>query len=247
MDFRKYPIILAVFLLAMLVIQPALSAENVTKIVTNNTADLEKDIATKFYNYGEQSLVVGDFSNAITYFDKALAENTSMLKKTDALLYLYRDKAYAQIQLEKPDDAMATLDKGLSLYPDDAMLWNNKGYIFYTLGKSQDALTAYNNAVRFDVNYTNAYINRGDILSKMGRFTEAIASYNQADKTDPGNQAAAEKLLVAKNGEAASTRTMTIILVIVLVAAIGAVVWYVKYRKPAEPAPEEKETKSKKK
>jgi tetratricopeptide (TPR) repeat protein len=248
MDFKKFPIILAILLLAVLIVQPALSAENVTKIVTNNTAELENDVATKYFNYGERSLVLGDFKNAITYFDQALAENTTMLKKTDALLYIYRDKAYAQIQLEKPDDAMATLDKGLSLYPDDAMLWNNKGYLLSTLGKSQDALTAYDKAVYFDVNYTNAYINRGDVLSKMGRYSEAVASYTQAEKTDPGNQAAAEGLTVAKNGEAQSTRTMTIILAIVLVAAIGAVIWYVKFRKPAEPAPEEKKkTKSKKK
>ncbi len=259
MLFRKFLTILAILLLAVLVAEPALSegditsvvsnhtAENVTKIVTNNTAELESDVATKLFNYGERSLVLGDFKNAIMYFDQALAENTTMLKKTDALLYIYRDKAYAQIQLEKPDDAMATLDKGLTLYPDDAMLWNNKGYVFSTLGKSQDALIAYDKAVYFDVNYTNAYVNRGDVLSKMGRYSEAAASYSQADKTDPGNQAAAEGLTGAKSGEAESTRTTTIVLVIVLVAVIAIVVWYVRFRKPAGPEPEKKRTKSKKK
>jgi hypothetical protein len=76
MNFRKYLIILAVFLSALLIVQPAISAENVTTVVTNLTADLENDAATKFFNYGEQTLNQGDFGNAITFFDQALAVKT---------------------------------------------------------------------------------------------------------------------------------------------------------------------------
>jgi tetratricopeptide (TPR) repeat protein len=255
MDFRKFPTILAVFLLAVLIVQPVLSAANMTEVisgknvasVTNYTEDLEKDTANKFYNYGVQSLNLGDYTNAIKYFDQALAENTTMMKKTDALLYTYQNKAYSQIQLEKYNDAIITLDAGLAIYPGDPMLWNNKGYALYLLGKQQEALTAYDTAISFDRNYTKAYINRGNVLSQMGRYSEAVAAYTKADETDPGNSAAAEGLTAARKGEAGSTQTMTILLVIVLVAAIGVIVWYVKFRKPAEPAPEEKKKKSKKK
>ena len=50
------------------------------------------------------------------FFDKALAENKTMLEKTDALLYLYQGKTYAQIQLGKFSDAVATADAGLAIY-----------------------------------------------------------------------------------------------------------------------------------
>jgi tetratricopeptide (TPR) repeat protein len=247
MDFRRFATILAVLLLTVLIIQPVLSADNVTKTVTNQTSDLERDIATGYYNNGERSIVNGDYDTAIKLFDQALASNTTMLKKTDALLYLYRDKAYSQIQLKKYNDAVTTLDEGLALYPTDAMLWNNKGYALSLLGKTQDALASYDKSVSFDRNYTNAYLNRGNLLSELGRYTEAAAAYTRANETDPFNIAASDGLAAAKKGEAGSTRTMTILLVIVLVAAIGIVVWYVKFRKPSEPAPEEKKTKSKKK
>jgi tetratricopeptide (TPR) repeat protein len=247
MNFRRYLTILVIFLAAVLVIQPVFAEGNVTKLVTNQTADLEKDVATKFYNAGEQSLVLGDFKNAITFFDQALAENTSLLKKTDALLYLYRDKAYAQIKMEQFNNASETLDNGISLYPNDAMLWNNKGYLLNTLGKPQDALRAYDTAISFDGNYTNAYINRGDVLRQLGRYPEAVAAYTKASQTDPGNSYIAENLAAAKAGEAESGRTMTIVLVIVLIIAIGIVIWYVKFRKPSEPAPEEKTGEKKKK
>ncbi len=255
MDFKKFLIILAVFLSALLIVQPALSAANMTDVltgknvasVTNDTADLENDAATKFYNYGEQSLNQGDFGNAVTFFNQALAENRTMLIKTDALLYLYRDKGYAQIQLDMYTDAIATLDEGLASYPTDAMLWNNKGYALERLGKTQDALKSYDTSVSFDRNYTTAHINRGNVLSQMGRYTDAVAAYNQANATDPFNSAAAKGLEAAKKGETESARTTTILLVIILIAVIGIIVWYVKFRKPAEPAPEAKKKKSKKK
>jgi len=242
MECRKFLTILAVFLAAVLIVQPVLS-ENVTATSDN----LENDVSTSYFNNAEQLVVKGDYENAIKLFDQALASNTTMLKKTDALLYLYRDKAYAQIQLEKYSDAAGTLDAGLAFYPNDAMLWNNKGYALERLGKTQDALASYDKSVSFDRNYTTAYINRGNVLSQMGRYSEAVAAYTQANATDPFNTAAADGLEAARKGESASNQTTTILIVSFLVALIGVVVWYVKFRKPAEPAPDEKKKKSKKK
>jgi tetratricopeptide (TPR) repeat protein len=255
MNFRRYLIVMAVVLLAVLAVQPALSADNLTGFltsknvssVTNYTADLEKDAGTLNYNYGVQSVTLGDYTAAIGFFDKALAENTSMLEKTDALLYLYQGKAYAQIKLEKYSDSVATADAGLAKYPKDAMLWNNRGWALQNLGKSQEALAAYDKAVSIDGNYTNALINKGNILSQMGKYSEAVAAYTQANETDPFNIAASDGLELAKKGESASSQTMTIIMAVVLIAAIGIVVWFVKFRKPAEPEPEEKKKRSKKK
>lgn len=259
MNFRSYLSILAIFLVAVLAVQPALALNNltdivagsatgnVTKTVVNYTADLENDAATKLFNYGQQSVVIGDFSNAIAYYDKALAENRSMIIKTDAILYLYQGKAYSLIQLEKYNDAVTTADEGLKLYPKDAMLWNNKGFALHRLGKTQEALVSYNSAITLDGNYTNAYINKGNVLSDMGKFPEAVAAYKQANETDPFNIAAYDGLEAARKNEAASSQITTIILVVVLIAAVGIVVWYVKFRKPSEPAREEKKKRSRKK
>jgi tetratricopeptide (TPR) repeat protein len=255
MDFRKFPILLAVILLAVLVVQPVLSASNLTALlsasnvvnVTNHTSDLEKDIATSYYNNAEHLLVDGHYADAIAAYDMALASNTTMIYKSDALLYLYRDKAFAQIQLENYTGAIATLDAGLATYPKDAMLWNNKGYAQYRLGKMQDALSSYDNSISFDRNYTTAYINKGDALSAMGRHSEAVSAYTQANETDPFNLVAYKGLEAARKGEAESGRTMNLMLVIALIAIVAGVVWYVRFRKPAKPAPEEKKPPSKKK
>lgn len=246
---------MAVLLLAVIIVQPALSADNLTELisgknvtsVTNYTADLEKDAGTNFYNYGVQSITIGDYNSAIAFFDKALAENKTMLQKTDALMYLYEGKAYAQIKLGKYSDAVATADAGLAIYKNDAMLWNNRGFALQNLKRDQEALAAYDNAISLDANYTNAHLNRGKLLTQMGKYPEAAAAFNGANETDPFNINASDGLEAAKKGESAASQTMTILMVIVLIAAAGIVVWYVKFRKPAEPAPEEKKKKSKKK
>jgi tetratricopeptide (TPR) repeat protein len=259
MNFRRYLSILAILLVAVLAVQPALAVDNLTDIVTgpatgnvtktvvNYTADLEKDAGTQFYNYGVQSVEIKDYSNAIGFFDQALIQNLSMLKKTDALLYVYQGKTYAQIQLKNFTGAVATADAGLAEYPKDPMLWNNKGWALENLGKNQDALAAYDNAITFNQTYTKAYINKGDLLTEMGKYPEAIAAYKQANETDPFNIAAFDGLEAARKNEAASSQTTTIILVVVLIAAVGIVVWYVKFRKPSEPAPEDKKKRSRKK
>jgi|WetSurMetagenome_2_1015567.scaffolds.fasta_scaffold00679_6 tetratricopeptide (TPR) repeat protein len=229
--------ILAFLMLAGCFLQPVVSAANVT------ASTGPKDNATTYYNNGDLLVVRGEYENAITLFDLALASNTSMIEKTGGLLYLYRDKAYAQIQLGRYNDALTTLVSGLAQYPNDALLWNNQGYAFFRLGKPQDALTSYDTALSFDQNYTTALINKGDTLISMGRYTDAITAYTRANETDPGNQAAAEGITKAQAGSRTSAestaRTMSIILVVVLVAAAGAAVWYFKFRKPKEPAPAE--------
>jgi tetratricopeptide (TPR) repeat protein len=242
--------ILAFLLLIGCLVQPVAS-------VANGTAGTEpKDNATSYYNNGDLLVVRGEYENAIIMFDLALASNTSMIDKTGGLLYLYRDKAYAQIQLARYNDALTTLAAGLARYPRDPLLWNNQGYAFFRTGKPQEALTSYDSAISFDQNYTTALINKGDTLSSIGRYTEAVAAYTRAGETDPGNQAAAEGITKAQAAAVAadqsSTRTMSIILIIVLIAAAGVAVWYFRFRKPREPAPAEspvpgKKTKGKKK
>jgi tetratricopeptide (TPR) repeat protein len=233
MKFGQIIPILTILLLIGCFVQPVASAVTVS---SNTTA---KDNATSYYNSGDLLVVQGDYKNAITLFDLALASNTSMIKKSDGLLYLYRDKAYAQIQLASYDDALTTIETGLALYPKDKMLWNNKGYALFRLGRFQDALTSYDTALSFDGNYTTALINKGDTLSKMERYPDAVSAYMKANETDPGNQVATAGIATAQAAAESSARTTTIILIIVVIAAIGGVIWYFKFRKPREPAPAE--------
>ena len=235
MKFRQFIHILAIIAIIACFIPPVLAADAPPA-----------DEATTYYNAGEVLLDRGEYARAVTSFDQALASNTTMMKMSDALLYVYRDKGYSQIQLKDYTGAIQTFDQGLSLYPKDNMLWNNKGYANYNLGKYPDALTSYDNALKFEKNYTIALINKGDTLSKMGQYQSAVDTYKLALETDPGNRDATTGLAAAQQAAASAIpTTMIVIIVLVIIVAAGAV-WYIKFRKP-EVKPEEKKSKGKKK
>ena len=239
MKFRQFIHILAIIALIACFVMPVLAADTVNIPPA--------DEATTYYNAGEVLLNQGDYVRAISSFDQALASNTTMIKQSDALLYTYRDKGYAQIQLKEYDQATQTLEQGLSLYPKDKMLWNNKGYANYNMGKYTDALAAYNNAINFDKNYTIALINKGNTLSKMGQYPDAVDAFSRALKTDPGNQDAITGLAAAQQAAASAIPTTMIVIVILVIIVAAGAVWYIKFRKPDEPMPEAKKSKGKKK
>ena len=234
MKFRQIIHILVIIALIACFVPPVLAAD-----------EAPTDEATTYYNTAEKILATGDYEGAIHYFDLALASNTSMIKMSDALLYTYRDKGFAQIRLKKYDDAIKTLDQGLALYPKDQMLWNNKGFANYNLGKYQGALDAYNTAISFEQNYTLALVNKGDTLSKLGDYSGAVAAYKKALEIDPGNTHAIDNLSIAQKAADTNTTTTMIVIVILIIIVAGGAIWYFKFRKP-EVKPEEKKSKGKK-
>lgn len=221
-------LLLTLCVLSVGFIQPVFA--DTQPVFTSNTN--VRDNATDYYNIAETYIAQGNYQSAIQNFDRALADNTTMIKASDGLLYTYRDKAYCQIQLGNYADAITTLDTGIALYPKDNMLWNNRGYASYKLNNYQDALTAYDKAISFEQNYTIALINKGDVLSKMGRYQDAGAAYKQALETDPGNHDATLGLAAAEKSAGASQSTTILVLVVIVIIAAGAAVWYIKFRTP---------------
>jgi len=210
-----------IFVLALLLVPAAAAA-----------ADTSADLANDYFNAGVKALSTNDFSGAVGFFDQALAANTSVIARSDTLMYLYQDKAYALIQLNRYDDALNTAEAGLVLYHGDNKLWNNKGYALSRLGRYREAVTAYNQAIAIDENYTTALINKGDALYQLGEYQASVSAYSNALRTDPNNTDATEGLKRAQ--EAADTIPLALIaaIAIVFVLIVGGLVWYTKFRKP---------------
>jgi tetratricopeptide (TPR) repeat protein len=214
MHLRNLAISAGLFLIICLLLQPA------TAIVINGN---ETDNGTYYYNMGTKLVAAGEFTRAINAFDNALSSNTTMLEMSNGLLYTYQGKAFAQVQLELFADAVDTANKGLSLYPTDAPLWNNKGYALFKLGRYQDAVAAFDHALVIDKGYTMCWNNKGDTLFEMGRYQDAVNAYTTALTTDPGNTYASEGLARAqkKTSEISPVLIVTVIVVIVILGAGG--------------------------
>jgi tetratricopeptide (TPR) repeat protein len=228
--------VLAILLLVFVFAQPVMAAENKTQ-----------DAATAFYNTGVNLLEQKEYVRAIAAFDQALASNTTMIKQSDALLYTYQNKAYAQIQLNEYTEAVKTIDQGLLLYGNDEKLWYNKGYALFKLGQYQEAITAYDRVLVANNQSIPALNNKGDTYFQMGKYQDAVDSYSKANAIEPNDTYSLAGLAKAQSAAATANQTMLALLVIVLVVAVGGLFYYLKYRKPAEQKKPEKKSKGKKK
>jgi len=221
--------ILAILAIAACLVQPVLA---------------DTDNATQFYNRGSQLASAGEYERAVALFNMALASNTTMIGKTDTLMYVYKDKAAALTDLGRYEEAVQTADQGIALFKKEPGLWNNKGYALFRQGKYTEAITAYDRAISIDPSYLKGYINKGIALNKAGQPYDAITAFNKALQLDPGNTDAQAGLAEAQN----ATMTTNAILAAIVIVALGLVIWYVKFRKPADSkdAPGKKDRKSKK-
>jgi tetratricopeptide (TPR) repeat protein len=198
MKIGQFVHILAILLLIIGFVQPVMAAVNETQ-----------DAATAFYNQGEYLLQSKDYARAIAAFDQALASDTTMIRQSDALLYLYTDKGYALIQLNNYTEAIQTIDQGLAINENFEMLWYNKGFALFKLGKYQDALNAYDTVLRINNQSVPALNNKGDTLFQMERYQDAVDAYTRANEIDPGNSYAAAGLEKAQRALAAGTPLTT--------------------------------------
>lgn len=223
MNYGNIVKIAGIFLLLACLLQPVLAADTPAR-----------DNATDYFNLGEIAIAGGHYDQAVTYFDSALADNTTLIGTGDGLMYLYKDKAAALAELGQYDEAMKTADTGIIQFPNSTGLWNNKGFIYDKQGKYSEAADAYSHAVGLNPSYLKGWINEGNALVLAGRANDAITAYNKALVLDPGNVEATAGLAQAQKAASPLSSPVMIALIIIVIVAIAGAVWYIKFRKTDE-------------
>ncbi|MBP6637797.1 MAG: tetratricopeptide repeat protein [Sulfuritalea sp.] len=80
----------------------------------------------------------------------------------------------------RPSEAMATIERGLTLNPDHFGLLNNKGLCAMRLGDSAAAEAAYRRALAIQPNFPEGWNNLGNLLAATQRPGDAEAAYRSA-------------------------------------------------------------------
>jgi hypothetical protein len=88
--------------------------------------------------------------------------------------------AVIQVQLGRPQEALANCDLALSLRPDDPAALSNRAVMLNTLGRYDEAVVSCDVALSLRPNAAATLENRGIALSALKRFDEAMASYDRA-------------------------------------------------------------------
>ena len=103
-------------------------------------------------------------------------------------------------QQGRGDEAVALIQRSLTLTPNRADAHSNLGIVFQSNGRLDEAIAAYQRAIAIDPSHANAHSNLGAVLRAAGRPEEAEAAYRTAISLDPGHVDAYTNLGILLNG-----------------------------------------------
>ncbi len=92
---------------------------------------------------------IGDKKQAISYYDKCLAESYSFVNA-------YLQKGLALIDLNKMPEALEAFNKGIAVQNNFPEAYFYKGYVLEQMKKPEEAKDAYAKALLYDSQYTEA-------------------------------------------------------------------------------------------
>lgn len=135
--------------------------------------DIIRKTAEQYYDEGNTFLLRGEFEEAVTSFDRAIAIKPDFAGA-------WNDRGIALCNLGRHEEAVASLDRAVTLTPDFAEAWSNRGIPLGELGRDEEAVASYDRAVAIKPDYADAWRNRGIPLGYLGRHADALSSYDRA-------------------------------------------------------------------
>jgi S1-C subfamily serine protease len=126
------------------------------------------DIAELLYKTGLDSLWLGNYDNAVSYFENAVNRNP---KRVDAWIQV----GYCKVKQGKNEEAIKAYLQALSLRPDAEDILNKLGDAYYYASKTSEAIEAYKEAIRLYPTGAEAYYNLALVYFEMGNKKDALA------------------------------------------------------------------------
>ena len=96
-------------------------------------------------------------------------------------------QGYCLGNLSRNQEALASFDKVVEIYPNDETAWFNRGVALDQLERHEEALASFDKGIELDPNDRKAWINRGITLSKLERNKEALISFDKVIELDPNH------------------------------------------------------------
>ena len=134
--------------------------------------------AEGWFNRGMTHISAGDYSDAISSFDRAIAG-----KPDFSQAHLARAKLL--LDLRRPDDALESIDRLLAIASSLAEAWLGRSNILFELARHEEALAACDRALTLKADLVEAWHGRGNVLHELKRHQEAISAYNKALALNP--------------------------------------------------------------
>ncbi|HVP95816.1 tetratricopeptide repeat protein [Methanoregula sp.] len=143
-------------------------------------ASVAAEDATEWYTKAQNAAATGDYTDAVTYYNNAIALNPTY----DAA---YAGDAAALNALGQYSAALTAANQALAIRSSPTALGARADALFY-LGRYNDAVGAYQNYTAVVYNHASAYCNLGYSYVQVNDSANALTPYSQCtnlNSTDP--------------------------------------------------------------
>jgi S1-C subfamily serine protease len=119
------------------------------------------DVAESLYRSGLDSLWLGNYDNAVGYFENAANKNP---KRAEAWVQV----GYCKVKQGKIQEAIRAYTQALQLKPADAEIRNKLGDAYYYSGRLREAIDEYTEAARVQPDRAETFYNLAIAYSESG-------------------------------------------------------------------------------
>ena len=135
------------------------------------------DVAESLYKSGLDSLWLGNYDNALGYFENAANKNP---KRAETWVQV----GYCRVKQGKAQEAIRAYQQALQLKPQDADIHNKLGDAYYYSGKLREAIDSYTEAARLQPDNAETFYNLAIAYAESGNPSMAAAQARILQKLD---------------------------------------------------------------
>jgi len=135
------------------------------------------DAAESLYRSGLESLWLGNYDNAVGYFENAANKNP---KRAEAWVQV----GYCKVKQGKIQEAIRAYTQALQLKPTDAEIHNKLGDAYYYSGRLREAIESYSEAARLRPDWAETFYNLAIAYFESGNLSRAAAEARVLQRLD---------------------------------------------------------------
>lgn len=141
-----------------------------TLLIAIEMSSTPEEDADLYALIGMEYLFLDKFENAIVYFKKCLASDTTDYAALHNIIYCYDF-------LDKNVEAIEYLNIFLDTNPYCEVAWHQLGRQYFAIKEFAKANASFDFAIISDDTFIGAYIEKGKVLEKLKNYEEAIENY----------------------------------------------------------------------
>jgi tetratricopeptide (TPR) repeat protein len=137
----------------------------------------KSDLSDSLYKTGLDSLWLGNYDNAVGYFENAANRNP---RRAEAWVQV----GYCKVKQGKNQEAIKAYQQALQLRPDDAEIHNKLGDAFYYAGRLREAIDSYTQAARLRPGNAETHYNLAIAYYESGNRSMAASEARVLQRLD---------------------------------------------------------------